>query len=90
MSPLAYILWLPEESSVAETQPPNKMMPEAHPHTGFRNLAKMTNMYYYSMAHPKKREDDLCSGNEWQTSEWVDIKLEVFQALIDAVIYAQI
>ena len=86
---LTHLLWLPEESSVAGIQLPNKRMPEAQPHTGFRNLAKMRNMHYF-MAHPERREDDPRDGNEWQTGEWVDIKPEVFQTLIDAAIYAQI
>ncbi|TVY92899.1 EGF domain-specific O-linked N-acetylglucosamine transferase [Lachnellula willkommii] len=86
---MTHILWLPEESSVAEIQAPNKRLPEAHPYAGFRNLAKMRNMHYFT-AHPERREEDPGNGNEWQTGEWVNIKPEVFQTLLDAASYAQI
>ena len=85
---LTHILWLPEESSVAEIQAPNKRMPEAQPYGGFRNLSKMRNLHYFT-AHPERREGE-GHGDEWQTGEWVDMKPEVFQALIDAAINAQL
>ncbi|TVY39364.1 EGF domain-specific O-linked N-acetylglucosamine transferase [Lachnellula occidentalis] len=86
---MTHIFWLPEESSVAEIQAPNKRLPEAQPYAGFRNLAKMRNMHYFT-AHPERRVGDPGNGSEWQTGEWVDIKPEVFQTLLDAAIYAQI
>ncbi|RDW87369.1 hypothetical protein BP5796_03063 [Coleophoma crateriformis] len=84
---LTHVLWLPEESSLAEIQAPNKRMPEAQPSTEFRNLAKMRGLHYL-MAHPERREG--ANPWDWQTGEWVDVKDDVFQALVDAAINAQL
>ena len=79
---LTNIFWLPEESSLAEIQAPGKI------YAGFRNLAKMRRLHYFT-AHSEDRGGDL-SGWDWQTGEWVDMKNEVFQALIDAAINGQL
>ncbi|KAF4632154.1 hypothetical protein G7Y89_g5983 [Cudoniella acicularis] len=81
---LTHLLWLPEEFSLVEIRAPNKRVPVGQPYTVFRNLAKTKNWYYFT-AHPEPRE-----GDDWQRVEWVDIKADVFQALIDAAINTQI
>jgi len=43
---------------------------------------------HYFTAHPERREGD--HGWDWQQGEWVDIKNDVFQALITTAINAQI
>ncbi|TVY38289.1 EGF domain-specific O-linked N-acetylglucosamine transferase [Lachnellula occidentalis] len=83
---MTHLLWLPEESSVAEIQPPNKRMPDGTPYVGFRNLSKMRNLHYFT-AHPERRPEE---EGDWQMGEWLDVKPEVFNALVDAAIYAQL
>ncbi|KAH6676455.1 hypothetical protein B0J14DRAFT_585578 [Halenospora varia] len=80
---LTHIFWLPEESSVIEIQAPNRREPDGRPYTLFRNLAKARNINYFT-GHPEREE-----GGDWQAAEWVEIKNEVFQALVDAAINAQ-
>jgi protein O-GlcNAc transferase len=79
---LTNIFWLPEESSLAEIQAPNVL------YGGFRNLAKMRSLHYFT-AHPESRPEG-STGWEWQTGEWVDMRNEVYQALIDAAINGQL
>lgn len=100
---MTHILWLPEESSVAEIMPPN-----SH-YAGFRNLAKMRGLHYFTthgediMANGETHEDWVAheSGGtngtdtesvkrDWQSDEWLYLKDEKFQALIDAAIHGQL
>jgi EGF domain-specific O-GlcNAc transferase len=100
---MTHILWLPEESSVAEIMPPN-----SH-YAGFRNLAKMRSLHYFTThgediaANGETHENWVAheSGGtngtntesvkrNWQTDEWIYLKDETFQALIDAAIYGQL
>jgi protein O-GlcNAc transferase len=81
---LTNIFWLPEESSLAEIQAPNVL------YGGFRNLAKMRSLHYFT-AHPVDRpKGSDADGWAWQTGEWVDMRNEVFQALVDAAINGQL
>jgi hypothetical protein len=52
---LTRILWLPEESSVAEIQPPNKRMPEAQPPYGFPQSGKDEEYALLSSTSGKER-----------------------------------
>ncbi|EHK98779.1 putative Uncharacterized glycosyltransferase AER61 [Glarea lozoyensis 74030] len=80
---LTNIFWLPEESSLAEIQAPGVL------YGGFRNLAKMRSLHYFT-AHPEAPPEQDTTGWGWQTGEWVDMRNEVFQALVDAAINGQL
>jgi hypothetical protein len=101
---MTHILWLPEESSVAEIMPP-----DSH-YAGFRNLAKMRGLHYFTTngenikANGETHEDWVAHDEgggangsdarivkrDWQTDEWLYLKDETFQALIDAAIHGQL
>ena len=99
---MTHILWLPEESSVAEI-----MMPDFQ-YSGFRNLAKMKGLHYYTThainitANGETHEDwlaregiqdppsDTVEKRNWQMEPWLYLTDEQFQTLIDAAIWGQL
>jgi protein O-GlcNAc transferase len=82
---MTHIFWLPEESSVAEIQAPGVV------YGGFRHLCKLRNLNYFTVLPEKKNPEDMVTeGADWQLSEWVDVKNDAFQSMVDAAINAQL
>jgi len=82
---MTHMFWLPEESSVAEIQAPGVK------YYGFRHLAKLRNLNYFTVFPEERPKEDLVTeGADWQLGEWVDIKDDAFQSMVDAAINAQL
>lgn len=95
---MTHILFLPQESSVAEFMPPNMV------YMGFRNLAKMMGFTYFSahgiteeewnlqhgITSTKSEDDAEEKGWPWQTNEWVYTNEPAFFAMVEAAIHAQL
>lgn len=82
---MTHMFWLPEESSVAEIQAPGVK------YGGFRHLCKLRNLNYFTVfPEERAKEEMVTEGSDWQLGEWVDIKDDAFQMMVDAAINAQL
>jgi EGF domain-specific O-GlcNAc transferase len=96
---LTHILFLPPESSVVQLMTANAE------YTGFRNLAKLRGMHYFTAHSQTQQEWEAAhthgtidnrhksrkySRRNWQSDEWLYYSADAFQTLVDAAIYAQL
>lgn len=82
---MTHMFWLPEESSVAEIQAPGAK------YGGFRHLCKLRNLNYFTVFPEERPKDEMVTeGSDWQLGEWVDVKDDAFQMMVDAAINAQL
>ncbi|EON64422.1 hypothetical protein W97_03653 [Coniosporium apollinis CBS 100218] len=76
---LTHAVFLPPEASVVE------MLPPAFGHKGFRNLAKLRGLRYFSVHMDEKEQVEGWDGN-WQAAEELVVGEEVFERVMEVAV----